>query len=426
MLSTAAFTLVLIASAAPAADSITYPQAIAAAVRHNADLAAATIAAGTHQADVWQAGLLPNPEVRLEAENIGGSGDFEGAESAETTLKIAQLVELGGKRAARVAVAERERDTAAAELELRQAALVATATHAFITVLAAQEQLRLAERLDALGTESAAAVAAQERAGATSQAQVLRARLLAAEAELLRQRRTQELETARADLAALWGDAEIPFRAAAGDLRRIAPPPALATLHARLDAAPELTRWRREVDARASMVRAERAGAVPDVVLGAGPRYFSDTGDVALVAEVTMPLPVFDRRQGAIEAARTRLAAGEAEQRAAALALRAAVARLQAALAAGYAQAQTLRERLIPGAEDALAASRSAYRAGALRLDELHDAQRAVFDLRGREIETLATYHQTAAELQRLLGSPPPDDAALPGESIAVAHEAQP
>ena len=39
-----------------------------------------------------------------------------------------------------------------------------------------------------------------------------------------------------------------------------------------------------------------------------------------------------------------------------------------------------------------------------LRLDELHDAQRALFDLRGREIEAQANCHLAHAELARLLG----------------------
>jgi cobalt-zinc-cadmium efflux system outer membrane protein len=424
MLTTTAFTLVLTLTAAPTAAPLTYRQAVTAALRHNPDLEAAAIGLGTRQAQVWQAGLLPNPELRLEAENLGGSGDFAGVESAESTLKLSQRLELGGKRPARVAAAERERDTAAADLEVREAALLAAAARAFIAVLAAQEQLQLAERLEALGGEAAAAVAAQARAGAASTANLLRARLLGDEARLLRARRAHELEMARGDLAALWGETAPAFDSAAGDLRRLAPPPPLPDLLARLDAAPELARWRRELEARAALVRAERAGAIPDVLLGAGPRYFSDTGDVALVAEVTLPLPVFDRRQGAIDAARTHLAAGEAEQRAATVALRAAVTRLQSALAAGYAQALALRDQLLPEAEAALTTSRDAYRAGALRLDELYDAQRTLFELRGREIETAAAYHQTAAELQRLLGAPgggdaaPADATALPGEAL--------
>ncbi|MBX3026772.1 TolC family protein [bacterium] len=419
----AALTFALTLTTATAAAPLTYREALTAALRHNPDIDAAALAVGTRQAQVWQAGLLPNPELRLEAENIGGSGDLAGVESAETTARLLQRVELGGKRPARVAVAEGERDTAAADVELRQAAVAASVAQAFVAVLAAQEQLHLADRLEALATETVAAVAAQARAGAASEVHVLRARLLRNEAVLLRLRRHQELTAARAALAALWADDDPPLTAAEGDLRHLAPPPPLPALLGRLDAAPELTRWQRELGARQSAVRAERAGAVPDLLLGAGPRYFSDTGDVALVAEVTLPLPVFDRRQGAIEAARSHLAAGEAERRAAAVALRAAVTRAQAALVAGYAQTAVLREHALPDADAALATSRAAFRRGALPLDELGDAQRALFDLRSREIEVLAAYHQTAAELERLLGRPPDDGEptdpdALPGEVL--------
>jgi cobalt-zinc-cadmium efflux system outer membrane protein len=410
-----ALVLVLSLAATPAAaDPLTLREAVAAALRHNPDLEAATLTVGTRQAQVWQAGLLPNPELRLEVENVGGSGDLAGVESAESTAKLTQLVELGGKRGARIAVAEGMRDTAAADVELRQAAVAASTAAAFVAVLAAQEQVQLADQLEAVASDALAAVAAQARAGGVSQARVMRARLLRNEARLLRIRRGQELAAAQAGLAALWGDGGPAFTRAAGALERLAAPPELAGLLARLDAAPELTRWARELAARASAVRVERARAVPDLLLGAGPRYFSDTGDVALVAEVTVPLPVFDRRQGAIDAARTHLAAGEAERRAAGAALRSAVVRAHAALVAGYAQETALRQQVLPDAEAAVTTSRTAYREGALPLDELHDAQRALFDLRGREIEILAAYHQTAAELDRLLGVAP-DAAALPG-----------
>ena len=123
---------------------------------------------------------------------------------------------------------------------------------------------------------------------------------------------------------------------AGGDLSAFAPPPQLPPLLARVDAAPELALWQRELASRASAVDVERAGAIPDLLVGAGPRYFSDTGDVALVAEVTLPLPVFDRRQGAIAAAKANLAAGEAAGRAAVVALRTAITRAHTALVAGY------------------------------------------------------------------------------------------
>lgn len=405
--------LVLLAAAtAPAvaapddstAGAIGLREAVAAALENNPELEAAGHALDASAARIRQAELWPNPELRLEAENIGGSGDFAGVESAESTLWLTQRIELGGKRSARVAVAERERDAATTGASLRRAALVARATQAFVAVLAAQAQLRQAEQLHELGDRSVAGVAAQVRAGAAPETDAMRVRLVRDEAELLRLRREQELAAARADLVALWGGGGPPFTRATGDLAAAPAPPPLAPLLARVDDAPELARWQREVATRAAAVSVQRAGAVPDVFLTAGPRYFNDTGDVALVAEIGLPLPVFDRNQGALSEARARLAEGEAEQRAAAAALGAAVTRAHAAWSAAWAQATALRERLLPAARAALTSSRQGYARGVLRLDELHDAQRALFDLRGREIEALADCHLASAELIRLLG----------------------
>jgi cobalt-zinc-cadmium efflux system outer membrane protein len=52
------------------------------------------------------AGLRPNPQVQVQTENIAGSGLYRGIRSAETTATLALPIELGGKRSARIAVAD--------------------------------------------------------------------------------------------------------------------------------------------------------------------------------------------------------------------------------------------------------------------------------------------------------------------------------
>ncbi|MEN8184072.1 MAG: hypothetical protein ABFS46_16215 [Myxococcota bacterium] len=50
--------------------------------------------------------------MSAEAENIGGSGPRSGVETAETTLLLSQLIELGGKRGRRRSVGELEEEVA--------------------------------------------------------------------------------------------------------------------------------------------------------------------------------------------------------------------------------------------------------------------------------------------------------------------------
>ncbi|WP_040846817.1 TolC family protein, partial [Nitrospirillum viridazoti] len=77
---------------------------IAQALATNPRLKAAEARAAAAQGDVMQAGVLPNPQVSLQTENLAGSGPYRGTRAMETTIGLNQLVELGGKRGSRQAV----------------------------------------------------------------------------------------------------------------------------------------------------------------------------------------------------------------------------------------------------------------------------------------------------------------------------------
>ena len=73
--------------------------ALAAALLGNPDLAAFSWEVRAREARTLQAGRFPNPELATEFEDFGGSGDRSGWQSAQSTLSLSQLIELGGKRA---------------------------------------------------------------------------------------------------------------------------------------------------------------------------------------------------------------------------------------------------------------------------------------------------------------------------------------
>ena len=88
------------------ATTFTLEQALAAAgaASPSLDVAAAELRAA--EAGRKVAGMRPNPEVQVQVENVGGTGEFKGTQSAETTTGLALPIELGGKRSARIAVAD--------------------------------------------------------------------------------------------------------------------------------------------------------------------------------------------------------------------------------------------------------------------------------------------------------------------------------
>jgi outer membrane protein, heavy metal efflux system len=72
------------------------------ALLQNPELSATAFEVRAADARALQAGLLPNPELELELEEFGGTGELRGTRASESTFQLSQLIELGGKRARRL------------------------------------------------------------------------------------------------------------------------------------------------------------------------------------------------------------------------------------------------------------------------------------------------------------------------------------
>ena len=88
---------------AQSSGALTLTRALQRALAVNPRLTAAEREVGIAAGRRIQAGAIPNPDLSFELDNALGSGKYRGLDSAETTLQLSQLIELGGKREARVA-----------------------------------------------------------------------------------------------------------------------------------------------------------------------------------------------------------------------------------------------------------------------------------------------------------------------------------
>jgi cobalt-zinc-cadmium efflux system outer membrane protein len=387
-------------------EPLTLANVLTLVLTRSPELAAFGAEVRAREARALQAGLLPNPELRTEVENVGGSGDRQGFEETETTVGLAQRLELGGKRGRRRRVARLGADLAGWDYETKKLAVLGAATKAFVRALAARERVRLAAELERISRSGVDATGDQVAAGAAPVVELARARVTAGRSEVARQRAERDLAAAEAALAATWGDDRLDGRELAGDLTAPRRLPALAAIEADAADAPDLARWETELEERRAAVALEETARVPDVTVGAGGRHFSDNGDNALVFGVTIPLPVLDRNQGKIEEARHRLAAARLEQEAAEVAARTAVEVGYATLASAREQAEKLQGEVVPDAEATLTASLDAYRKGFLGYVDVLEAQRALFQARLDLVNTLESFQRTAAELARLTATP--------------------
>lgn len=388
----------------PPRGDLTLRQALALALLHNPSLAASAWEVRAGDGGVRQAGLLPNPELDAEVENFGGSDLARGFVASETTIQLSQLLETAGKRSKRKREAASRRDLAAREYEIERIRVFCRTTRSFVGVLAAQERLGLFEDFVGLAEEVLEAVSERVRAGRVSPVEETRARVSLAARLIDRQRARHELSTARSELAAAWGGGAPSFGKALGDLERLPPQPSSDVLFGKIPRSPEVEREEAARTADEAALELEKAIPFPDLTVSGGVRWLQEIEEAAFVMGVSIPLPVFDRNQGGIEAARCRLARAAEERRASMVQVQASLTRALQRLATAREEARILREALLPGARDAFEKIDEGFRGGKFDYLQVLDAQRTFFEARARYVDSLAEVHLAAVDVEELTG----------------------
>jgi cobalt-zinc-cadmium efflux system outer membrane protein len=381
-------------------------EALAAALLHNPRLRATAWGPRIEEANRLQAGLLPNPEAGVEFENFAGSGELSEADALETTLVLSQLIELGGKRESRMRVAEEAWRVSALDYEIERLAVLTETADRFVRVLEIQRRVEIAERARDLAEESRRVIDRRVQAGDVSPIDEIKARLESESARIAAERLKRDLDAARRDLSAMWDQDEPAFTSLLGSLDDLGLAPSMSRLAAQVEAHPEVLRWAAEADRLRAVVELERAQSVPDVTAGLGVRYVNEIDDTALVAGLSVPLPLFDRNQAGILAARLRAAQALDEGRASRRELATRLNREYARLTAAYHEAQAITDVLLPASRDAYEATRRAYEEGKVPYLSVLDAQRTLFDTEAQQLEALAEYHTALVQVEGLIATP--------------------
>ncbi|MFG1420712.1 TolC family protein [Roseixanthobacter liquoris] len=385
---------------------LTLAQALSSALAANPRLTVAERDIGMAGGRSMQAAALPNPNLSLEVDNAFGSGSYQGLDLSEQTLQVSQLVELGGKREARIAAASAGVGVARWEREALRLQVLAETTAAFVAVLSAQRRLDILKgQADAIA-RWAPLLQNRVEAGASSPAEISRSKVAANLAQVELERAKAALVTARRELALLMGASEAKFGPATGNLARVDLPPALDRILKSAQENPQLTRFTALKAQRRAEMEGARARAVPDVTLGVGYRHYNETADSGMMFTLSVPLPVLDRNEGGIVEAGESLRRAEAEEAVARSALISQVGRAYDSLKASYDEVAILRGGGLLDARSAFEGIQSGYSEGRYTLLELLDAQSALTETALRELDALVSYHTALATLEGLTGRP--------------------
>jgi outer membrane protein, heavy metal efflux system len=386
--------------------SISLAQALEHALAANPRLTAAERDIGIATGLKVQAGALPNPDLSFELDNAFGSGRYRGLRAAETNLQLSQLVELGGKREARLAVGEAGIGTAVWQRRATRLEVLSETAIAFITLVSAQRRIEIFDEQISSLDQLIPLLQRRVQEGASSPAETLRAQVAADLFRVDRERAKTQLATARRDLAILMGDSSPRFGEAVGRLASIGQPPPFQSVLQAIEANPQLMRWTAVTAQRNAELILARLKPIPDVHLAAGWRHFQDTNDDAVRLGVSIPLPVFDQNTGNVIAAEQALAKTGAEHAINKLVLISIAGRAYDALNGALAELKLLRTSVIPNARNAAETIQSGYLQGRFTLLELLDVRGTVLQALLREQEALQNFHIAIATIEGLVGSP--------------------
>lgn len=388
------------------AQTLTLKTALTRALAASPRLSAAERDIGVASGQRRQAGALINPELSYEQDNSFGSGIYRGTRAAETTLQISQLVELFGKRDARIAAGEAGVEAAAIQRQAVRLEVLSETAIAFVGVLGTQRRIQILEEQVAAIDRLTPLLQRRVDAGASSPAETGRAEVASALVKADLERSRAALASARRELAVLMGDAQPKFASVGGLLDATGRPSSFATVVAAIDANPQLARWTAVFAQRNAELLLARLKPYPDVRIGAGWRHFSETRDDAVRLSVSVLIPIFDQNQGNIAAARESLARTRAERETNRNALIVLAGRAYDALQGSLRELKVLREQAIPKSRQAADAIAEGYGQGRFSLLEVLDAQASVAQARLREQEAQQNFHVAVATIEGLVGNP--------------------
>ena len=385
---------------------LSLPDAITLALKNHPALKVFPLREQRLQAEGQSQSLTPPVALNLELENFAGGGNYRGVDNAEITLALSSVVELGGKREARQALAGAQVNQLEAERQALALDLLGEVTRRFVELVGAQEVQTLARDGAQLAEQALASVRQRAQIGAAADADVARAQAAVAQAHLTLAASKAARQSARLRLAASWGDTHPTFNQVTGNLYDLGEADDFATLYERVSQHPSIQALAAESRLREAEWRLSQSQSSLDISWTGGVRYLRDSGDAALVAGVSIPLATGQRNRSALRAAR--LAQDEV-----ALTRNTQMLQLHDQLYAAFEQRQQalnlaigLQQNVLPLLEKALAETRSAWERGRYSYLEFVGARNELINARRALIEAATTAQRARADIEQLIGQP--------------------
>lgn len=404
--------LVALPVAAQDSTDLTLEQAVAEGLSRNPSLAVERREIDIAKGNRRQAGIYPfNPEVEVEGGGGVGTGRGPVEGDPRRTLStvgasVSQTIWLKGQRGLRIRATDAALSRAGHQVADASRQVVADIVRVYSDLLVSQERVSLATELRALAQQVRDAAARQFEAGAVPELDVLRSNVevIVAENRVVAEERTRAV--AQRELALLIG------RPPGQPLRAVMPSPVLpgpvmdeeAAQRSAQEARPDLKAARAGVEAARAEVDLVRAESfLPELKVGL--KYETandfDAYNQSALVFLSVPLPLFNRRQGDLERARGERAKQEAQVELVRRRIEKEVSVAVRLVADSRQIVERYSREIIPAQDRNFRLLREAYEIGEIKITDVFVGQREFVNSREAYLEAVLTLDAAIAELYR-------------------------
>ena len=363
------------------------------ALARNPTVAAAAAAIRVAEGYRRQAGLNPNPLIGYEGEELTLDKD-KWVRQTHHYFFLEQRIITGRKLKRGREVFEAALVEAGARADVQRQRVKNALRILYYEALVAERMVQVRGELARLAREAVTTSEELLNVGQADRPDLLEAQIEADRAEIEEQAARHEQEGVWRVLAAVVGEPDIPLRPLAGDPEAGIPVLDQETvLAALIRESPELKAAEASVRRGQAAVQRSLSERLGDITFRGGPSYNYDTshglGGWAGHIELSFPLPLFNRAQGAVAAARAETDVAQAEVRRVELALRARLAAQFAGYARARSRVERYRDSVIPKAALAHELYLARFREMTAAYPQVLIAQRTLGQVRAEYLDAL-------------------------------------
>ncbi len=387
------------------ATELSLAQALQRTLEHNPGLQLYPYQQRINDAAAISAGVRPNPELQVELADVLGTGESSGVKSAELTLSLSQLIELGDKRQQRLELTQWQSELTERQYQLDKVDALAATMRSFLQLLHQQALLNWAEQKIAMEQQALNLAKQRAQAGNVKDADLSRLELKVLQSRMEHKSLSATKQLNLRLLASHWAG-QPDFDAVSGDLTLLPALPALADVLTQLQQAPELQWWLTQQRVLESQLQLAKALGQADLTLGAGIRRNEQTDDNTVVLQLSLPLQLENPQQGTFLAtqAATEQAQLQQQQRMQQLQLQTEHSYLQ--LTQLSEQIKDYQKAVLPLSQQVLEQIAAGYQLGIFDMTDLLSAQQEILLAKRNLIDLHYALHLQLLELERLTGLP--------------------